>query len=111
MGPIFPIVTLGFALFLSAIPLPMGHQHWMPAWLSLVAFWLVLHQPRYMTVLIAWVVGLVFDPNSRCTFVIQCLWFGGGGLPSGLIPTAPSSSSHRATIEWPVVPLCLWRSR
>ena len=61
MGPIFPIVTLGFALFFSAIPLPLGHQHWMPAWLSLVAFWLVLHQPRYMTVLIAWAVGLVFD--------------------------------------------------
>lgn len=61
MGPVFPILTLGLALFISAIPLPMGHQHWMPAWLSLVAFWLVLHQPRYMTVLTAWAVGLVFD--------------------------------------------------
>ena len=61
MGPIFPIVTLGLALFLSAIQLPMGHQHWMPAWLALVAFWMVLHQPRHMTVWVAWAVGLVFD--------------------------------------------------
>lgn len=61
MTPLFPLGVLVVTWFLAAVPLPFDYQIYWPQWVPLAALWFALYAPRFMGVVLAWVVGLSLD--------------------------------------------------
>jgi rod shape-determining protein MreD len=58
----FPIfLSLGFALLLMIIPLPIRWQWFRPEWLTLFLVYWVFRDPEWVGVMTAWFVGLIMD--------------------------------------------------